>query len=129
MMLILAVGIAWCSARAAWRGLTSWGGTFVRTPKFRLEDKSDHWANSRYRLRADSNTAGEIALALYALSATIAAYVTGKYALIPFTLIYTIAFGVVASMGIIQGRSQGQPLPSPSAVQMTAQPGQREHER
>ncbi len=106
MMLILGVGIAWCSARAAWRGLTRWGGTFIRTPKFCLEDKDDHWASSRYRLGADSDTIGEIFLALYALTTTIAAFATNKYALIPFTLTYAIAFGVVAGMGIIQGRPQ-----------------------
>jgi cellulose synthase/poly-beta-1,6-N-acetylglucosamine synthase-like glycosyltransferase len=128
MMLILAVGIAWCSARAAWRGLTRWGGTFVRTPKFRIEDKDDHWANSRYRLGVDSDTIGEIVLALYALISTVAAVVTGKYALIPFTLIYAIAFGVVAGMGIAQSRSQHHPLPSTSALKM-ARHGQHEHER
>jgi cellulose synthase/poly-beta-1,6-N-acetylglucosamine synthase-like glycosyltransferase len=106
MMLILGVGIAWCSARAVWRGLTQWGGTFVRTPKFCLKDKDDHWASSRYRLEADSDTIGEIFLALYALTTTIAAFTTNKYALIPFTLTYAIAFGVVAGMGIIQGRPQ-----------------------
>jgi cellulose synthase/poly-beta-1,6-N-acetylglucosamine synthase-like glycosyltransferase len=126
MMLILAVGIAWCSARAAWRGLTQWGGTFVRTPKFRLEEKTDHWANSRYRLGADSNTIGEIILALYALTTTVAACTTGKYALVPFTLIYAIAFGVVAGMGIIQGRPQGRPLPS-TPLKMTRR-GQQERE-
>jgi cellulose synthase/poly-beta-1,6-N-acetylglucosamine synthase-like glycosyltransferase len=104
MMLILAVGIAWCSTRAAWRGLTQWGGTFVRTPKFCIEDKDDHWANSRYRLGADSDTIGEIFLALYALTTTVAAFANGKYALVPFTLIYAIAFGVVAGLGIAQGR-------------------------
>jgi cellulose synthase/poly-beta-1,6-N-acetylglucosamine synthase-like glycosyltransferase len=127
MMLIIAVGIAWCSARAAWRGLTKWGGTFVRTPKFRLEGDDDQWVYSHYRLGADSNTFGEIILALYALSTTIAAYVTGKYTLIPFTLIYAIAFGTVATMGIIQGLPQRRPLPSASALKMV-QRGQQEHE-
>jgi cellulose synthase/poly-beta-1,6-N-acetylglucosamine synthase-like glycosyltransferase len=127
MMLILAVGIAWCSARAAWRGLTRWGGTFVRTPKFRLEGKDDHWANSRYRLGIDSDTIGEIVLALYALTSTVAAFVTGKYALIPFTLTYAIAFGVVAGIGIVQGRPQGRPLLSTSALKV-ARHGRHERE-
>jgi cellulose synthase/poly-beta-1,6-N-acetylglucosamine synthase-like glycosyltransferase len=119
MMMILAVGIAWCSARAAWRGLTQWGGTFVRTPKFRLEGKNDRWANSCYRLGADSNTAGEIILALYALATTLVALATDKYALIPFTLMYAIAFGMVAGMGIVQGRPvRRRPLRSAPALEM-----------
>ena len=108
MMLTIGVGIAWCSTRAAWRGLTKWGGTFIRTPKFRLEDKNDDWACSRYRLRADGNTPGEIILALYALVTTVAAFTTGKYSLIPFTLVYAVAFGMVAGMGIAQGRPMHQ---------------------
>jgi cellulose synthase/poly-beta-1,6-N-acetylglucosamine synthase-like glycosyltransferase len=120
MMMVIAVGIAWCSARAVWRGLTKWGGTFVRTPKFRLEGKDDDWANSCYRLGADSSTVGEIILALYALTATFAAFVTEKYALIPFTLMYAIAFGMVAGMGIAQGRParQHRPLHSAPALKM-----------
>jgi cellulose synthase/poly-beta-1,6-N-acetylglucosamine synthase-like glycosyltransferase len=108
MMLTIGVGMAWCSTRAAWRGLTKWGGTFIRTPKFRLEDKDDDWSDSCYRLGADENTPGEVLLALYALVTTIAAFVTEKYALIPFTLVYAVAFGMVAGMGIAQGRPTRQ---------------------
>ncbi len=102
MTMLLVVGIAWCSARAAWRGLTHWGGTFVRTPKFRLEGKRGRWADSGYRLPADSNTIGEIVLALYALTATVVAWLTHHYTVIPFMLTYAAALGMVAGMGLAQ---------------------------
>jgi cellulose synthase/poly-beta-1,6-N-acetylglucosamine synthase-like glycosyltransferase len=102
MTMLLVVGIAWCSARAAWRGLTQWGGTFVRTPKFRLEGKRGGWAESRYRLQADVDTIGETLLTLYALATTIIALLTEHYSVAPFTLIYAIAFGMVAGMGLAQ---------------------------
>jgi cellulose synthase/poly-beta-1,6-N-acetylglucosamine synthase-like glycosyltransferase len=126
MMMMIAIGMAWCSARATWRGLTRWGGTFIRTPKFRLEKKGDRWANSHYRLGADSNTLGEIVLALYALTTTLAAYVTGKYALIPFTLMYTISFAMVAGMGIIQGHPQRRSASSPALKMIQRRQQERE---
>jgi cellulose synthase/poly-beta-1,6-N-acetylglucosamine synthase-like glycosyltransferase len=102
MTMLLVVGIAWCSARATWRGLTQWGGKFVRTPKFRIEGKKDGWVDSRYRLQADVDTIGESLLALYALTATIVALLTEHYTVVPFTLLYTIAMGMVAGMGLAQ---------------------------
>ena len=126
MMMMIAIGMAWCSARAAWRGLTQWGGAFVRTPKFRIERKGDRWANSLYRLGADSNTLGEIVLALYALTTTLAAYVTGKYALIPFTLMYTASFAMIAGMGIIQGRPRRRPASSPALKMIQRRQQERE---
>jgi cellulose synthase/poly-beta-1,6-N-acetylglucosamine synthase-like glycosyltransferase len=102
MTTLLVVGIAWCSARATWRGLTQWGGKFVRTPKFRLEGKRGRWVDSRYRLRADVDTIGEVFLALYALTATIVALFTEHYTVVPFTLVYTLALGMVAGMGLVQ---------------------------
>jgi hypothetical protein len=102
MTMLLVVGIAWCSARATWRGLTQWGGTFVRTPKFRIEGKKGGWTDSQYRLQADVDTIGEILLSLYALAATILAFVSGHYTVVPFTLLYTVALGMMAGMGLAQ---------------------------
>jgi hypothetical protein len=85
-----------------WRGLTRWGGTFARTPKFRLEGRDGRWANSGYRLHADGTTIGETVLALYALATAYVAYATGNYGVIPFSLLYAAALGTVAGMGLAQ---------------------------
>jgi hypothetical protein len=122
MVLIIGVGIAWCSARAGLRGLTQWGGTFIRTPKFRLEKKGDDWIDSHYRLGPDANTIGEIILSLYAFVTTVIAFNMGKYALIPFTLIYGIAFGIVAITGILQGYPTGHSCSSPSPTTLKRTP-------
>ncbi len=102
LLMLVGIGIAWCSARAVWRGLTRWGGTFSRTPKFRLEGRSGHWADSGYRLWTDSSTTGEIVLTLYALVTAVVAYATGRYGVIPFALLYVAAFGTVAGMELVQ---------------------------
>jgi len=102
LLVLIGIGIAWANTRAVWRGLTRWGGTFARTPKFRLEGKAGRWTDSDYRLQADGDTAGEIALMIYALVAALAAYATGNRGMIPFLLLYAAAFGAVAGMGLAQ---------------------------
>ncbi len=102
LLMLVGIGIAWANTLAVWRGLTRWGGTFARTPKFRLEEQDDRWADSGYRLQADGSTVGEVALALYALATAFVAYVTGNRGMMPFLLLYAAAFGTVAGMGLAQ---------------------------
>lgn len=102
LLMLIGIGIAWANTRAGWRGLTRWGGTFARTPKFRLEGKAGRWTDSDYRLQADGDTVGEIALMIYALVAALVAYATGNRGMMPFLLLYAAAFGAVAGMGLAQ---------------------------
>jgi cellulose synthase/poly-beta-1,6-N-acetylglucosamine synthase-like glycosyltransferase len=102
LLMLIGIGIAWCNTRAVWRGLTRWGGTFARTPKFRIEGKSGRWTDSDYRLRADSDVIGEAVLALYALVTALVAHATGNYGMAPFLLLYVAAFGTMAGMGLAQ---------------------------
>ncbi len=105
LLVLFGVGIAWNNSLAVWRGLRDWGGTFARTPKFRIEGRDGHWAESSYRLNVDRTVIGELLLALYALVATGVAYQTARYAMIPFLLLYAAAFGTVACTELAQSRS------------------------
>jgi cellulose synthase/poly-beta-1,6-N-acetylglucosamine synthase-like glycosyltransferase len=102
LLVLIGIGIAWENTRAVGRGLIHWGGVFARTPKFRLEGQDDRWANSGYRLRADVHTVVEAALALYALATALVAHATGNHGAIPFSLVYALAFGTVAGLGLVQ---------------------------
>jgi cellulose synthase/poly-beta-1,6-N-acetylglucosamine synthase-like glycosyltransferase len=115
LLVLIGLGVAWDNTLAVWRGLTRWGGTFARTPKFRLEGRSGRWTNSRYRLQPDGAIIGEIVLTFYALSAAFAAFVTGKQGVIPFLLLYAAAFGAMASMGLAQSFAPGWGGPQRSA--------------
>jgi hypothetical protein len=85
-----------------WRGLTHWGGTFNRTPKYRLEGQQGRWRGSLYSLLPDRALAGEIALMLYALLTVAVAWLRGSYGAVPYLLLYATGFGLVALMGIRQ---------------------------
>jgi cellulose synthase/poly-beta-1,6-N-acetylglucosamine synthase-like glycosyltransferase len=100
---LLTIGTGWYPIRGIWRGLTRWGGPFIRTPKFRIEGKSDQWADSSYRLHINSGIVVEIVLAIYALCTIIAALTTGHYEMIPLLLLYATAFAAAAGTELIQG--------------------------
>ena len=102
LLVLIGIGIAWRNTQAVWRGLTRWGGSFARTPKFQLEGKRGRWSDSGYRLRTDASVIGELALTCYALIVASVASVTGRYEVVPFSLLYAVAFGTVAGIEIFQ---------------------------
>jgi hypothetical protein len=125
LLVLVGIGIAWCNTQAVWRGLTRWGGTFARTPKFRLEGRAGRWANSGYRLRANSSIIGEVVLMFYALVTAFVAHIPGRHGLLPFLLLYAAAFGTVAGMELAQATAPPRhPLRSALTLETTRH-GQR----
>lgn len=96
-------GISWSTSHGVWQGLTRWGGTFRRTPKFRLEGRRGRWADSTYRLLPDGMILGEVFLMLYALVTVWIAWARHQYSAIPFLLLFVFGFGIVAGSGVLQG--------------------------
>jgi hypothetical protein len=64
-------------------------------------------------------------LALYALTATFVAYVTGNYGVIPFLVLYAAAFGTIAGMGLVQEAAPRRRPLRPALALEIAQRGQR----
>jgi len=116
VIILVGTGIAWSTTRAVWQGLIRWGGTFARTPKFRLEGRQGRWADSAYRLRPDWTLIGEVALALYAMAGIVVAWQRGSYGAIPFLAIYAAGFGLVAGLGLAQWLGRPAPVRQTPAV-------------
>jgi hypothetical protein len=100
----VAAGITWSTSAAVWQGLTRWGGTFARTPKFRIEGRQGVWRDSLYRLVPDWTVIGELALMAYAAVTAVLAYTRGNLGAVPFLLIYVCGYGLVAGSSLMQGR-------------------------
>ena len=96
VLVLIGTGIAWGNTLAILHGLTRWGGTFARTPKFCLDGRERNWQRSPYRLTRDRSIGGEIALALYALATAALAWSLGWTGVVPFMLLYALSFGGVA---------------------------------
>ena len=99
-LVLLGTGIALNNALAVGEALTGRPNLFQRTPKFGLEDRTDHWAESRYALPISWMTLGEAFLSLYSLIAVIVAMARGNRYAVPFLLLYLVGFGYVAVLGL-----------------------------
>ena len=105
-LLVVASGMTWSTTRGVFQGLTRWGGTFRRTPKFRLEGRRGHWIDSGYRLAPDWAVLGEIVLMLYAAATIVLAVARGQYAWVPFLLLYLVGYALVAGSSLWQGAAR-----------------------
>lgn len=108
LLAVVVTGVAWSTSQAVWQGLTHWGGTFRRTPKFRLEGARGQWAGSIYRLVPDRTVVGEMLLMSYAAVTIAVAWSRGRYSAIPFLFLYLIGFGIAAGGSLWQGLRRSQ---------------------
>jgi cellulose synthase/poly-beta-1,6-N-acetylglucosamine synthase-like glycosyltransferase len=109
-LMLLGIGLALNGTQAVIEGLIGRGGAFRRTPKFHVKQQADAWANSPYALGLDWTTAGEIVLALYALTAVVVAVWRHSLGAAPFLALYALAFGSTAAVGLWQaGRVHMRP--------------------
>ncbi len=108
LLMLVGIGIAWSNTWAIWSGLTRWGGTFARTPKFRVEGLAGNWVRSRYRLGVSKSVVGEVILTFYAIATAATAYTVGEYGMMPFLILYAAAFGTVAGTELGQAVKSNQ---------------------
>ncbi len=74
--------------------------SFRRTPKFRLERKTDRWVGNQYALPFQWITLGELALTGYVLASVGVAIYVGNYFCVPFLLLFAAGFGVMGVHGL-----------------------------
>lgn len=104
VLMLLGTGVALSNTVAVLRGLSGRPTAFRRTPKFRVENRSDAWQGKRYALPADPIVLGELALAAYALLTVAVAVARDYLYAVPFMLLYAAGFGMVAGVTLWQGR-------------------------
>ncbi len=100
ILMLLGIGVALNNSRAVYEALTGHGNNFRRTPKFRVESRSDQWATKRYVLPLDWTIAGEVLLTAYSLLTTGVALAQRDYGTALFMLLYVGSFGYVAALGL-----------------------------
>jgi cellulose synthase/poly-beta-1,6-N-acetylglucosamine synthase-like glycosyltransferase len=102
-LLLFGTGIALSNTAAILEAFCNIQGTFVRTPKFRIERPSDTWVGKRYRAAFPWLSLGELCLAVYNGYGVYLAILQGAYLLIPFLLLYTLGFVSVAGLSLSEG--------------------------
>ena len=103
---LMALGIGLCvnNGRAVLEALMGHKTSFLRTPKFRIEEKSDSWRYKKYRAfsRAGSILV-ELALGCYFLFAIVFAVRLRVYASLPFLMMFCCGFFYVSVLSLCQG--------------------------
>jgi hypothetical protein len=95
------MGFAINNTKAVWEALINKKSEFVRTPKYGIEGGKDTWKDKKYvHKKIKLSVIFETLLALYSLSAVIVSIVTLQISAIPFQLMFTFGFGLVAYLSI-----------------------------
>ncbi|MBI1804050.1 MAG: glycosyltransferase [Ignavibacteriae bacterium] len=95
------MGFAVNNTKAVLEGLIKKKSEFVRTPKYSVIDKKDDWMNKKYVLMKFNYTVIiESLLALYCLFGVAASIYYLELAAVPFQLMFSTGFGLVACLSI-----------------------------
>jgi len=95
------MGFAVNNTKAVMEGIFKKKSEFVRTPKYSVVNKKDNWLDKKYVLKKFNYTVIiELALALYCLFGVAASIYYLELAAVPFQLLFSMGFGLVAWLSI-----------------------------
>lgn len=95
------MGFAVNNSRAVFEGLFKRKSDFIRTPKYRIEGKSDSWLEKKYvPVKIDWIVAIEVLLAVYCFFGVISSLYYLEIAAVPFQLLYFAGFTFVSALSI-----------------------------
>ncbi len=98
ILMTFSTGLMFNNSKACLSALLGKQSEFIRTPKFHLNGRTDHWRRSQYQPPlVTTDMAWEIALGLYALIGAWIAYQIAP-TFIPYFLLYTMAFFSVVAL-------------------------------
>ncbi|KXK49519.1 MAG: glycosyltransferase [Chlorobi bacterium OLB5] len=96
------MGFAINNTKAVYEALINKKSEFVRTPKYGIEGDQDKWQDKKYvhKKFVKFSVILELIIALYSLACVVVSAVTLQISAIPFQLMYTFGFGLVAYLSI-----------------------------
>ncbi len=103
LLMCLGTGIAANNTRAILEALFNIESGFIRTPKYGIQKKGEHWKNKRYAIALNAVSILEFFLGLYSLTGLLMFLFFSKYLVSPFLLIYTSGFFYVFFLSVKHG--------------------------
>ena len=74
---------------------------FVRTPKYRIEEKKDSWEDKSYvPVKISGTVVVELILAVYCLFGVVSSVYYLELAAVPFQLLFFLGFSFVSAMSL-----------------------------
>ncbi len=102
-LMSLGIGMSLNNARAVLEGLVGSDTAFVRTPKYRIESRQDHWRVKKYRRRSGLGSLVELAFGLYFTAAVVYALTTGIFGTLPFLVLFQIGYLYTGLSSLVEG--------------------------
>jgi cellulose synthase/poly-beta-1,6-N-acetylglucosamine synthase-like glycosyltransferase len=117
------MGLAVNNTRAVFEGLFKKRSEFVRTPKYHILNKNDHWKTKKYaKSKFDYAILIEAALALYCMFGVVSSIYYLEISAVPFQLMFSAGFSMVSILSLRhawQARTRKHPAP-PAGLGITA---------
>ena len=107
-LMCLGTGIAANNTKAVLEALFGINSGFIRTPKYGIQEKGEHWKNKQYSVPLNAVTILEFLLGLYSLTGLLMFLFFSKYLVSPFLLIYTSGFFYVFFLSVKHGYGKSE---------------------
>jgi cellulose synthase/poly-beta-1,6-N-acetylglucosamine synthase-like glycosyltransferase len=99
------IGLSVNNARAVLSGLFQSGGTFHRTPKYRIVNRGEDWLGKRYRAGWNASVLVEVILAVYFGACTLYAARRGMWPSVPFLYLFVQGYAYIAALSLLPALS------------------------
>jgi cellulose synthase/poly-beta-1,6-N-acetylglucosamine synthase-like glycosyltransferase len=106
-VMAIGIGLSINNTRAVLSGLFQRGGTFHRTPKYRIEQRGQEWLSKRYRAGADLSFLLEGILALYFTVAFVYAFERGMWMSLPFLYLFVQGYAYMFLLSVFPFLGRG----------------------
>jgi cellulose synthase/poly-beta-1,6-N-acetylglucosamine synthase-like glycosyltransferase len=97
----LGIGLSVNNARAVLSGLFQRGGTFHRTPKYKIEKRGEDWLGKRYRAGWNVSVLIEVVLAVYFGACTLYAAQRHMWTAVPFLYLFVQGYAYMAALSLL----------------------------
>jgi cellulose synthase/poly-beta-1,6-N-acetylglucosamine synthase-like glycosyltransferase len=112
-LMSVGIGLTVNNTRAVFEALFNHQTEFSRTPKYRIEGRTDEWIGKKYRQSFLVQPMIEIALGLYFTATVFYALANGIYGTVPFLVLFQIGFLYTGLLSIIQQFADESPVLKP----------------
>ena len=99
-VMAIGIGLSINNSRAVLSGLVQRGGTFHRTPKYRIERSGQDWIGKRYRAGADVSCLLEGAFAFYFAAAFLYALAHSMWLSLPFLYLFVQGYSYMFLLSV-----------------------------
>jgi hypothetical protein len=100
-LMSVGIGLSVSNSKAVIEALLGIKSSFKRTPKYRIEKKTDRWATKKYLRRTGVLPILELCLGAYFGLVVFYAFVNQNYPTIPFLMLFVVGFTYMGLMSIL----------------------------